>query len=179
MKKQLHSLIRNTDDLRTRCDVDPLTHCWIWKGAQSGKGQPRIHAFDHARCEKRSMSGGLAAWNIAFGRAPLPGWLVYRACGNTLCLCPSHLREMPSLAAIGEHQRRAGHRRGTNVPQRLAALEKARQAAGITVTPREVVVAIRSAGADVTGRALAQQFGMRESTVSKIRRGETHQGVTA
>ncbi len=179
MKKQLHSLICNTDDLRARCEVDPVTHCWVWKGGKSSKGGPRIHAFDHERGEKRSMNGAQAAWNIAYGRAPLPGWLVYRACGCKLCVCPSHLREMPSRTAIGEHQRRAGHRKGKNVPQRVAALAKAREAAGITVTPREVVIAIRQAGPDVTGRALAQQFGMRETTVSKIRRGETHQGVMA
>jgi uncharacterized protein with LGFP repeats len=179
MKHGKHALIRTTDDLRARCNVDPSTRCWVWTGAKSGKNQPRIHAFDHERGEKRTMSGSLAAWNIAFGRAPLPGWLVYRACGNTLCLCPAHLREMPSLAAIEEHQRRAGYRVGTNTAQRMASLAKAREAQGITTTPRDVVLAIRSAGADVTGRALARQFGMLESTVSKIRRGETHRDVAA
>jgi hypothetical protein len=164
--------------LKARCIVDPATHCWLWQGACSVvDGTPRLYTFDHARGEKRTISGPLGAWNIAHQAAPLPGYYVFRACGHRLCLNPAHLREMRDQAQIGRHIAASGRRKGIRSEACRAAAAKGRAARGIVDTPPEVVRAIRAAPADVTGRALAKLHGLNPSTVSSIRRGLSHRDM--
>lgn len=166
--------ITTVDDVRARCRVDPVTRCWEWQGAMRSRDrqqQPAMHAFDHAAGEKRTMTGPRAVWNIAHGSAPLPGYIVFRACCNRLCLNPVHLREARSLAEVGEHRRRAGVEKGKHVEAKRANIRKAHAAAGVVYTPDSVVAEIRSADASVTGRSLSHRLGVSENTVSRIRRG--------
>lgn len=168
--------VTRIEHLRARCDIDHATHCWLWRGA-STKAKPRIYTLDHARGEKRPMSGPLAAWNIAHGAAPLAGALVYRCCGHQACLNPAHLREALSKAEIGLHIRRSGQRKGTALESRRANIRLAQAASGVVFTSPDVVRLIRAAGADVSSRALARKTGASDSVVSRIRRGQSHRGV--
>lgn len=159
------------DQLKARCVVDQASHCWLWQGATSG-GQPKLWTLDYGRIEKRVMPGPLAAWHISRQAPPLDGHLVFRCCGNRLCLNPAHLREMASRAAIGLHIRRARSLVGTHVQVRRQNIRAAWAARGMVPTPLEVVRAIRAAPKQVTGRSLARQFGLSDQTVSRIRRGQ-------
>lgn len=171
--------ITTVEALKARCVVDPATHCWVWQGALSTDGTPRLHTLDYARLEKRTMSGPLAAWHIAHGEAP-PAWaIVFRGCLHRRCLNPAHLRLARDKADIGEHIRRTGKRKGTHLEARRASVRKAQAAAGVVLTPTPIVVAIKTAPKEVTNVALAERFGMNHQTVSRIRRGETHGQVTA
>lgn len=169
-------LITDLAELRSRCNVDPATHCWIWPWART-KGTPTLWAFDHARGEKRCMPGTRAVWNLAHGEAPLPGRIIFRACCNSHCLNPAHLRDARTKAEIGLHIQRSGIRRGTHVEQRRANVRKAWAATGIKVTDPDVVRAIRAAPPSVTGKSLAETYRIDRRTVSLIRRGESHKGV--
>lgn len=94
------------EDLKRRSVVDPVTHCWHWQGAKAvTDGIPRIHAFDHQRGEKRTMSGPRAVWNIAHNESPRA--LVYRGCQTTDCVNPAHHRQAWTAAEIGQHIRLA------------------------------------------------------------------------
>ena len=92
-----HSLITSIADLRERCDIDPVTRCWNWLGGYNGYNNrsliPRLWVYDYDRHDKASVSGPRAAWMLAHEAAPLPGYVVYRACGNRRCLNPVHLRD--------------------------------------------------------------------------------------
>jgi hypothetical protein len=166
-------------DLYSRCEVDRITGCWHWKGAVSSDGCPRIWTLDYRRVEKRSMSGPLAVWNIAHKAAPTDGFLVFRRCQTTDCCCPVHLGLARSKAEIGTHVKRMGNRKGTCLPQRRANIAKAIEALGIKVTPSHVVQAIRLAGPEVSNIQLAEEHGIKHTTVSKIRRGDRHAEVKA
>ena len=84
----MHGLMTTAADIKARCTVDPATHCWIWQGAVNARSKtPVLYAFDHARADKRAMSGALAAWNIAHAAAPLPG----PECVVRLAMGVSHL----------------------------------------------------------------------------------------
>lgn len=169
--------ITTVQALKARCIVDPASHCWVWQGALSTDGTPRIHTLDYARQEKRTMSGPLAAWHIAHGEAP-PIWaLVFRGCQNRRCLNPAHLRLARDKAEIGQHIRRAGTRVGTSLESRRENARKGRLAQGIVTTPDHVVRQIRSAPKEVTNVALAARLGMNHQSVSRIRRHETHRGA--
>lgn len=162
-------------DVRARCTIDPMTHCWLWRGAKSG-GHPRIYTFDHERVEKRTMSGTLAMWNIAHGASPRPGHFVFRGCQHRACLNPAHLRQARDKAEIGLHVRRMGIRKGTSLEARRANIALANAATGIVPTPDDVVRQIRAA----TGKLIdiAARFDVAHQTVSRIRRRETRAGVT-
>lgn len=160
-------------DLRARSTVDPVTGCWHWQGAKSTDGTPRIHAFDHDRGEKLTLSGPKAVWNIAHGESPAPG-LAFRACVCTDCVNPVHMRKAQDKAEIGLHIRRSGRRKGTAVEARRVNIAKAQVATGRVPTPTEKVLAIRSAPETVTNRSLARQLALSEQVVSKIRRGQAH-----
>lgn len=168
------------NQLYARCVVEADTGCWLWQGATTNGGkEARIWTFDHARGEKRSMSGPLAAWNIAFKAAPKTGHLVYRCCQRKLCLAPAHLRQASDLAEIGAFIRRCGSRKGTALEARRANIALAHIANGLTPTPAAIVQAIRARGDVPTNVALAAEFGLAHSTVSRIRRGDSHRQVVA
>jgi hypothetical protein len=170
--------IRSMDDLRERCDVDPVTRCWIWRGCVDETGYPRIPAFDPAAGEKRSMAGARAAWCIAHGEAPLPGYYVYRSCGNRRCLNPVHLRQVRDRKEAGRLIAARGSQKGLrSYEATIAAASKGWVKQGITVTSPEIVRAIRAAPPDVTGRALARMHGVSEQRVSAIRNGRSHRWI--
>lgn len=162
-------------DLDARSLRDAATHCWHWQGAKAAEGIPRIWTFDHERGEKRCMSGPKAVWNIAHQAAPRPGWLVFRSCVTPDCVNPAHHAQAPDKAAIGQHIARRGGRKGTHLEARRANAAKAHAARGITPTPAEVVLAIRSMSG--TNVAIAAATGVRHQVVSQIRRGESRRGV--
>ena len=163
-------------DLRAWCDVNHNTGCWIWQGGLSG-GAPRIWTFDHEAGEKRVMTGPRGAWNIAHQEAPRRGWQVYRRCMVTLCLCPVHLAQARDGQAIGQHIRLSNVQKGTFIEQRRANLIKARDGSASKFIPREIVLACRSAGPEVTNVSLAILHGIGASTTSRIRRWLSHQDV--
>jgi hypothetical protein len=166
------------DALRARCIVDPVTRCWHWQGAKDkSDGTPRLYTFDHARQEKRTINGPAGAFNIVFGRAPLPGWVVYRCCGSLDCLAPTHLREMRTLADVGRHIAASGRRKGPATPGQLATAAKGRAAQGREDTPAEIVRRVRSAPATMTGRQLAKELGVSAGVVSRIRCGHTYREI--
>lgn len=177
MKSGRHSLIRTVDELRERCTLNPVTRCWNWSGGTATDGTPRIYGFCHAKGEKRTMTGMVAAWNIAHGAAPLAGRIVGRSCGNKLCLNPVHLRDFRSKAELGQHIRIAGWRVGNSTEQRRANARLASEAAGNVYTSPEIVRAIRSAPSTVTAKALGLQYGIAHQTASRIRRGDSHRGI--
>jgi len=170
--------IRSIDDLRARCDVDPVTRCWIWRGCADETGYPRIHAYDPARGEKRSMAGARAAWCIAHGEAPLPGYYVFRSCGQSLCLNPVHLRQVRDRKEQGRLIAARGSAKGLRPYEKtIEAARRGWAVQGLVVTPDEIVRAIRAAPREVTGRALAQAHGLSESRVSAIRTGKSHRWI--
>ena len=185
VKKPHRRGIATVEDLKVRSVVDAVTHCWLWQGAMTrGKGHaapcPALHVFDPRINDKRVLSGPLAAWIVAFGRAPRPGEAVYRACGNTRCLNPSHLR-CGTRVEFGEHMRRSNRLKGVHVESRRRNVKLAQMAnlrtLGIAPTPPDVVIAVRSAPPTVSGVELAKLHGVSESVVSRIRLGKTHKDV--
>lgn len=166
------------EDLKARCIVDAVTHCWLWQGGTTGDGSPKLHTLDYDRLEKRTMPGTRAAWSIAFGKAPRPGCIVFRACLHRLCLNPAHLREGKSKAELGQHIRRSGAWKGTYIAQRTASARKASLAAGTIPTPEAVVRAIRQEPRTTMNVTLAERYGIAHQTVSRIRRGQSRKDVS-
>lgn len=169
-----HGYVSTLEQLRERCTIDPVTRCWLWTGATS-RNSPRLHSWDYAKGEKRAMPGTRAVWGIAHAEEP-PRY-VFRGCHTALCLNPAHLRRASTRAELGRHLALSGKLKGTHLEARRACQKLAVVAAGIRVTPPEVVRAMRAAPPEVTHRALARQYGVSAQAVSAIRRGIRHRDV--
>jgi hypothetical protein len=122
------------------------------------------------------MSGPRAVWNIA-KQCGLGQRLAYMHCVTSLCVNPEHVYSASDKAEIGANVVRSGKRKGTAMAARRANAAKAHIANGITVTPPEVVRAIRAVGigrGTATNIELAAKYGIWHTTVSMIRRGKSH-----
>jgi hypothetical protein len=161
-------------DLKARCISDPATHCWVWQGGMSD-GSPRIWTIDYSRPEKRSMSGALAAWHIGHGEPPREGWLVFRACHNSRCVNPAHMRLARDKAEVNRHAKACGAWVGTAVESRRANAVLARAASKWPTLSPEKVAAVRQALAAGERKVLiAQRLGLSKSAVHHIASGRRH-----
>lgn len=167
------------EDLRARCIVDPVTHCWVWQ-AGCTKGRPCVYTFDHSKGEKNRMSGPLAAWHIAHQRPPSRGAIVYRCCtgeSSRLCVNPAHMRQAFSRQELNAISGRSGRLKGLHSEARLQSLQRARQVRGTNVVPDDVVRQLRLAPATVSHTSLAKQYGCNTETIRRIRAGISRAGV--
>ena len=165
------------EQVRALCIVDKDTGCWNYQGAVGATGRFYFFTLDYGVTEKRTMQAPRAVWHIAHQEAPRAGWIVYRRCVNQRCLCPVHLGQARNGAEIGQHIALSGKRKGTFIESRRANLLLALAGSGIKPTSPEIVRACRAAGPEVSGRALAALHGIAQQTVSRIRRGDSHQGI--
>lgn len=171
--------IATVEDLRARSERRPGSDCWWWLGAMAcDKVSPRIWTLDYELVDKRTMTGPQAVWNISRGEG-LHGWLAYMRCVNSSCVNPVHVGKARSRVEIGAHIARHGKRKGRNTEAQRGNIRKAWQAAGITPTAPEVVAAIRAEPSSLTNIALAAKYGLGHTTVSRIRRGDSHRGAAA
>lgn len=162
-------------EVLAKCRIDNVTRCWVWHGAGAKDGVVHIHAIDHARKTKRTMSGPTAVWNIAHGEAPPAGYVPYRWCGNRLCVNPVHLRLARGQAEVMHRMACSGRLKGTHLEQRRAAARRGHAAQGMRITPDEVVRQILAAQGN--NCAVARRYGVHHSVVSRIRLGQTHKAL--
>lgn len=160
-------------DLYSHSERREGSTCWWWLGAMEGS-RARIWTVCHDQVTKRVMNGSRAVWNIAHGRGPGTG-LAYMRCMNKACVNPQHAALAESRVAMGKVTAAAGSMRGKHHAQRRASAAAGWAAQGMTVTPPEVVRAVRLA----TGNNLqiAKQCGCSHQVVSRILRGESHRQV--
>jgi hypothetical protein len=166
--------IRTVQDLLARSRRDPFTHCWHWLRAMS-HGKPAIHTYDHEFGDKRVMSGPRAVWNIAHGESP-GARVIWRRCGHRDCVNPAHMQAMPDHASMFAAMTRQGRYKGARSDAQKEITLRMRMKLAQNITPMHVADEIRGMPKTVTGRAIAQQFGLSETTVSRIRLGRSRTG---
>jgi hypothetical protein len=180
MKPELRRGISTITDIKARSVVDPITHCWHWKGGfgkgTNGKPYPTMHALDHDRIEKRTMTATLAVWNIAHNEGAR-GRIIYRSCCCNDCVNPAHMRagltKKESYRAVVRAGKLVGRHKNSDMSNVYSSMKKR----GVKLVDEKTVVAIRLLGPEVTGRYISQSFGIPESVVSRIRRGETYKHI--
>lgn len=138
--------------------VDKSGECWTWTGSRNAKG------YGHAGRHGRVRAAHRIAWELTHG--PIPdGLFVCHTCDNPPCVNPAHLwlgtndDNMRDMAEKG----RAPGRPGEQNPH--AVLTVADVFAIRAVKPSRRIRGFRA--------AIAKQYGVGPSTISKVWAGET------
>lgn len=134
--------------------------CWEWMGAKTTKG------YGNVRVDGKYMKAHRLAWELACFKIP-DGYVICHACDNPSCCNPKHLMlgtiaantlDMITKGREGFHKNRATGERNCNAKLTAADVIEIRRLA--------------STG-EVTGRALAAQFGVSPAAVSSILKNQT------
>lgn len=152
------------EDLRGRCRM--VEDHWLWAGAATADGSPRIWGPDHTNGGKLStQTGRRAMWHVKTGK-PIPsGWRVFGKCDEPLCINPAHLVCRP-VAEQGAHVAKSGRLKG--VMRRITANRTTARKRS-TLTP-ELIQLIRSS--TKTGKQLQAETGVNRTTISRLRTGK-------
>lgn len=125
--------------------------CWLWIGYLAG-------GYGRLKVNGRLVAAHRIAWELAYG--PIPdGLCVCHRCDNRACVRPDHLflgtnaDNMQDMANKGRH----GECRGDLNGRAKLTLEQ---------------VSFVRANPDITQAELAGRFGVNQTTISRIRRGE-------
>lgn len=154
------------EDVRNACFIDCESH-WIYRGTHVGDAA-RIHApnftKDPSGQTQTVQTGRRAVQHIVTGK-PIPkGWRTWSRCGVARCIKPECIA-VGSIAAYGAFRRRNNLDKGN--PNRIAANRKNSD------LQRKVTRAVADdiLQSDESNTALADRLGLRQETVSRVRRG--------
>lgn len=135
--------------------VDKSDACWVWRGAQNGRGYGAVGV------NGRMQGAHRIAYTLTYGPIPA-GLLVCHRCDNPPCVRPEHL-------FIGTYKdntqdawlkgRPLGKPRGTQGPSK------------ITFAAAQEIRALHAAG--VSGMELSRRYGVKPSVVYPLLAGKT------
>ena len=148
--------IRTLDDLRNRCHVDDITGCWHWR-LSDRVWLPALHS---------SRSIAVAALFLD-GRKPRGDYRTVRSCSCEDCANPAHVVGM-SIERFGKHLADTGRLKGS--PKRAAACHR-NSLPQRALSEEQVAEALAS---NETAQALARRWGVDETVVGRIRRGQSY-----
>ena len=125
--------------------------CWEWQGARDRDG------YGQTRVGQKRIKAHRRAWEIAHG-APPSGLYVLHRCDNTACVRPDHLYLGTALDnGIDRRARQRPHRRNYRL-SRADAND----------------IRTRYATKTVSQRQLAEEYGVDQTSISRITLGKSY-----
>lgn len=156
-QNQLHGLSDEERFGRRIAETDDPSDCWEWTGARTAAGYGRftihpegktVHQYAHRR-----------VYEDVFG--PIPdGWEVCHECDNPPCCNPAHLfigTHADNMRDMADKGRNPGNGHIHGVKHHNAKLN-----------PEKVLDIRARHTTGTTGRALAKEYGVTESTISRV-----------
>ncbi len=140
--------------------VHKTSGCWNWSASVSSTGYGQIHV------NKRPDRAHRVSWRLHFGAIP-GGLFVLHKCDNRLCVKPDHLFLGTHFDNMSDMVRKGRHH-GTSNPGESHPLAKK--------TAIEILK-IRSLSGSVRQRDIARLFGISQTQVGRIVRGESWKHV--
>lgn len=157
-------MIGIADFLDRRAIPVPESGCWLWTGGLQGGG------YGCAWDGRRKWPAHRLAYEIAHG--PIPhGLVVCHRCDVRTCINPNHLflgTQRDNIRdAVAKGRIATGLRQGKHTKPQSRSRGEKNGAARLTWG---AVLAIRSDGR--SQRAIARDFGVAQSTISAVKRGQ-------
>jgi len=136
----------------TKVDKGRANDCWEWQGSVSSSG------YGSFKVGGQTVSAHRLAWELGNDEEIPDGMCVCHSCDNPLCCNPAHLW----LGTVAENNQdkisKGRHNNPTGEDVNTAKLTKA-QVRTIRSDPR-------------TQMQIAKDYGVNQTTISKIKRGE-------
>lgn len=82
------------DRIKIRCEVDPVSGCWIWKSATNGTGYPTVNLSGICGIPIYGVAVRRLVYLIAVGELSARRAVINK-CGEIKCVCPDHLQAVP------------------------------------------------------------------------------------
>lgn len=141
--------------------VEKTESCWLWTASRNAMGYGQFRVGSKTDRSSRCALAHRVAWELVNGAVPA-GLCVLHRCDNPRCVNPAHLflgtRTDNSRDKVAKGRQRSGRLPGERNP-----------AAKLTA---ESVAAVRArASRGESGVALAREFGVSPTTVSRVIRG--------
>jgi len=143
--------------IKARCDE--VGDCWIWRDATTGEGYPIFKPAGSKKCELvRRYVFALAGGRL---KARVP---VVAKCGERKCVNPACARESTTAKIAHEAGKRGSH----------SALAKRAKIASIKrkTGKLDMQKVAEIMGSGETTRVLGARYGVDQSLISRIKRGE-------
>lgn len=158
--------VREIEDLRIRCRIDPDTGCWHW-GLGFSDSRPRVRI--KVGESEFSMNGRRAGLVLRDGANQPSGILAipHPWCKASDCVNPAHSR-WSSKADLGAQQRKRGTLVG--IPSKMAANRRTAMARRV-LTEEQVKMILNC---NTPGTHLAREIGCSQQLISEVRRGNRY-----
>lgn len=128
--------------------------CWVWIGAHL------ISGYGHMTINKKRVTVHRLSWEVHNGPIPI-GMEILHRCDNPPCIRPDHLFIGTNQDNVDDMVSKKRHTYGDRNGHAVFTDDQA----------REILYLLRTKQA--TGRQIAQQYGVDETTISKMRLGIT------
>lgn len=151
------------DYIKARCDE--VGDCWIWRGGCTSGGIPNMRRPDDRR--KSAVSVRSIVLESKGQEKPTPKHWASNTCNDLACVCPAHSKwrtRSDKLKELGE----AGKWSGIDL-----TIAKAKRSQQDSPLDWDKVRDIRSRPQPVSLDALAAEFGVDKTTISKVLRHVT------
>jgi hypothetical protein len=137
--------------------------CWIWLGFKNRTGYGRLRVGSRTDGSRTLVMAHRFAWELTYGAIP-DNLRVLHRCDNPPCVRPDHLfigTQVENVADCREKGRLTGNRRRGETNHKA-------------ILTADLVREIRRLASDTgrSSRALARQFGVCRSTITKILSGQ-------
>lgn len=143
-------------------DIRGPDECWPWTGPLAGGG------YGGCRYEGKKMAASRASF-IYHNGAPAPGLLVCHHCDNRACCNPSHLFAGTQVENMADCIRK-GRFKYRAWPKGIKLQAKLSDSQVVELRDR-----YRKGG--ISQRAIAKVFGITQSSVGRIVRGESYSDI--
>lgn len=152
--------------------------CWIWLGTKDRKGYGKIHAHG-----KNGVLAHRVAWELTNGLIPNRLHILHH-CDNPSCVNPAHLFLGTNADNVADKLKKgrqaqgetiAATRRGDNnvsrrYPERLVRGEASSLSKLTTEQVIQIISRYRTGG--ISQKALAKEYGITQSQVNRIVKGQ-------
>lgn len=138
--------------------------CWLWTGTTTVDGYGHFSVGSRSDGSRRMVRAHRVAWRLAHGKIP-DGYLVLHKCDRPACVNPAHLFLGTHIENMADMRKKGRSLNGRRNPNAKLTEDQVRE------------IRHRYMSGGTTQKKLAAAYGVNQSMISKIVRGDNWKKV--